>query len=327
MFQRTSSLTGQLFVERSRPVGKGLWNTSLSYQRIVFDRFEGQDLDHLADRLPVVAPDGVPLFVLPDTRIAIAAHVVTVSLTYGVTDRLDLNATLPIVHTTLDRSDHDQVLFLDAPGSERGGAAASKTGVGDVFLRGKYSMLHSERFEASAGLAFRLPTADARDFHGIGTFGVAPTLVLSSSRWLLQPWLPVQAHANLGFDVDPSDLAQSEGRWGIGLDVGLGARIVLALGVLGRHPFDRLAAHGALDQPRCFDSLTICQEHPATSRKGRAPLFGFRGERADYVDLVVGGRAHLWGDTITAFANVLVPATDAGLRPEPIPLVGIEAVF
>src|SRR2546422_11488586 len=45
-FVREGALSGQLFVERPDPIGKRRLNVSLSYQRVVFDRVNGKDLDH-----------------------------------------------------------------------------------------------------------------------------------------------------------------------------------------------------------------------------------------------------------------------------------------
>jgi hypothetical protein len=132
---------------------------------------------------------------------------------------------------------------------------------------------------------------------------------------------------NLGLDLDADDVSQSEGRWALGCDVGIGSRTRAALAFLGRHAFDRLAPASALELPRCLAAPAACQADPSGSPKGSLPVFGFRGERADHVDLSVGGRVHVWRETVMLFANVLVPLTDEGLRTEPIPLGGMEVTF
>ena len=66
---------------------------------------------------------------------------------------------------------------------------------------------------------------------------------------------------------------------------------------------------------------------PGGPRFGVAPLFGLTGERPDFYDLSIGGRANLWRDTVIAFANVVVPLNQAGVRMDLIPLVGVEVAF
>ena len=63
------------------------------------------------------------------------------------------------------------------------------------------------------------------------------------------------------------------------------------------------------------------------SRLGTAPLFGLTGDRPDYYDMSIGGRASVWRDMVIAFANVVVPLNDAGVRTGVIPLVGVEVAF
>src|SRR5262249_19629292 len=148
-----------------------------------------------------------------------------------------------------------------------------------------------------------------------------------SRRWETGPWIRWQAHVNLGFDFDADDVSQSEARWGLGLDVGIGQRLRLAFAVLGRDQVSRLIPQGVLDLPRCLDPIPECQANPTTSRKGELPIVGIDGGRADFVDLSIGGRVHLWQDTVIAFANVIFPLLDEGLATDPIPMVGIEAAF
>ncbi len=327
-YERTSSSAAQLYLERAEAVGRGHWTLSLSYQHVAFDRFEGHDLDHLVDWHPVVADDGEPLFVLPHTSIDIQADVVTASATVGLGHDVDVNLTIPAVYSSLNRSDRVRFLYEGAnPRPMETGSAGSATGIGDIVLRAKYAWLRGRVVDAAFGLLVRLPSADAGAFHGAGTLGVAPLVYVSSPRWETGPSIRWQVHMNVGFDFDADDIAQSEGRWGAGVDVGIGRRVRLAAALLGRHEVSRLIPSGAVDLPRCLEAIPYCQANKTGSRKGRLPVFGFDGRRADYVDVSIGGRVHLWQDTVIAFANVILPLLDQGLTTDPIPMAGIEAVF
>lgn len=57
------------------------------------------------------------------------------------------------------------------------------------------------------------------------------------------------------------------------------------------------------------------------------PLFGIRGTRPDIYDFSLGGRVNLWRDTLIAFANVIVPLNDDGVRSLVIPTAGVELTF
>src|SRR5262249_17985882 len=47
-FVRDTDLLGQLYLERARPIGRGKWNVTVSYQRVNVDSVQGQDLDELS---------------------------------------------------------------------------------------------------------------------------------------------------------------------------------------------------------------------------------------------------------------------------------------
>jgi len=324
-FRREAPLVGQLLLEHADPIGAGRRNLSLSYERVVFDSFEGQRLGDLEDRRPVIARDGQPLFALPHTRIDAEAQAVNVSATYGLTERFDVNLTVPVVYTALSRTDRVETFFPPAE-TFTAHAAASKLGVGDVLLRSKYALVQTDPLHLAGGLGVRLPSGRADDFQGTGDVEFLPMLYASSRQWE-RGRIQFQGHLNTGADIDAQNVDAGEGRWSAGLDAGIGQSARLAVAVLGRHGFGRIAPRDFLEFRRCLDRRQRCLDDPLSAKKGPAPLFGLRGDRADYYDLSVGGRLVLWRDTIIGFANVLVPLNESGLRSEPIPLVGLEAAF
>jgi hypothetical protein len=312
-FERERAAAGGLYIERADPLGRGHWNASVTWERVQFDEFDGQPLRDLSDPVPVVDTDGTPLFALPATSIDVEAHQVLASVTYGLTDAIDLNVAVPIVHTSVDRRDAFVLLFPGArPGVQTASVDDSATGIGDVFLRGKHRFLVRSGFSVASGLVLRLPSGDPDEFHGTGDVEVAPMLYVSTAARRAASWLHLRAHLNAGMNFDASHFDQSEGRWALGVDGAVGSWTTVSLGFVGRSAIDRIAAEGAFDAPRPNGSL---------------PTFGFDGGRPDYVDLSFGGRVFLWRDTLIGVANVLVPLTGQGLSTEPIPLVGIEAAF
>src|SRR5207247_746178 len=89
----------------------------------------------------------LPVRVVAD--LDVQAHIVAPSITYGITNGFDLNATLPLLRTSLDVTTHTQVpdprfpTFALPPGNPNAqvasrSASADDVGIGDLLLRAKW---------------------------------------------------------------------------------------------------------------------------------------------------------------------------------------------
>lgn len=311
-FERSTEVLGQLYLERAHPIGKGRFNVSITYQYVDTDEVQGHPLDSLADLKPIRDPkSGIP-FVIPRFDLSLVTHEVTTNFTYGVTDDLEVNLAVPVLHSTLDV---DPLLRqLNGERIQKGSELDTELGVGDIFLRSKYRFLRGRLGELAAGLVFRLPSGNENDFQGTGLFEVSPRLYASTPVVTLAPPIRAQGFVNAGLDLTPQDSSRSEGRWGIGVDVMLASRVTLSVALLGREPFARLLPPGTLDVTRVDGS--------------RSPIFGLRPGHPSYYDVSVGGRVNLWRDSVFGIFNVVVPANpDQGVRASVVPLIGIEATF
>jgi hypothetical protein len=117
-FERQTGVLGPIFGERAETVGERQFSFSLSYSYVHPDDFNGRSLDHLVNKAEIngsvvsfPVPDGVILAdgrftnFLPirvDADLDVKAHLITPSVTYGVTPNLDVSFTLPLVQTSLD---------------------------------------------------------------------------------------------------------------------------------------------------------------------------------------------------------------------------------
>src|SRR5207249_3598384 len=128
----------------------------------------------------------------------------------------------------------------------------------------------------------------------------------------------LQPYVNAGVNVDTDDVGRSEGRWGVGADVGIGDRGTLAIAVLGRNQFQRAGPANAFEVDRCLE-----REGTTCTAKGRTPLFGLENERPDFYDLSIGWRINIWRDVLVLYANAILPLNNEGLRADVIPLGGI----
>lgn len=322
-FEREAAMIGQLFLERAEPIGRGRWNIGVSYQRVALDSIEGKNADALSDPTPILLVDEnlEPVALATFDRLSIEAvtHVTTFSVTYGVSDAADLNLTVPVIvsdlHTEVTASVFNLISGELASNTVRD--SETSAGVGDVILRGRYRLLDLNPVKAAAGLVLRFPSGDADSLRGTGVYEVTPMLYVSTGTWRPASWTRLAAYLNGGVDLVADDVDASEGRWGVGLDVGITDGGTLGLAVLGRHPFKRLAPPGFFDVVRVLPGPTL----------GVAPLFGIQGDRPDYYDFSVGGRVNLWRDTVIGFANAIIPLNDAGIRTGVIPLAGVEVAL
>ena len=316
-WERETDILGQLYLERPRPLGRGKLNLSVSYQWVRIDTVDGQDLDRLSDtRFPIVDPKNGRLFTLPRFGLELETHQVTTSVTYGATDNLDLNLTIPVLYS---RFGVNGILRDVATGQEqRARVRSSKVGPGDLFLRGKYRLLHGAWGDLAAGLVLRAPAGNQDNFQGTGTWEPAPMLYAATPSLSLGHGVGLQAYANGGVELNGSAVDQSAGRFGLGLDCAVKERFTAAVAFLGREPFEGIAPPGFFD---------VARVDPRTGQRFTAPVLGLERERASTYDLSLGGRVDLWRDTVFGFANVILPLNRDGFRSDVIPLVGVEAAF
>ena len=322
-FQREPAIAGQVFLERAASIGRGRWNLGVSYQRVPLESLEGQDTDSLSDPVPLALVDDTGQVVgqatLDKLDVSAVTHVTTFSFTYGLTDDADVNLTLPLI-----ASNTGVGVTATATNFLTGETRTSSTqddeddfGAGDLIVRGRYRFLERDAGSLAGGLVVRFPTGDVDRLRGTGEYEVMPSLYASSRTWHAASWAQLSLHLNLGVDIVTGDLGQSEGRWGIGCDWGVTERATLGLAFLGRHPFEPPVEEGFYDLARVLPGPSL----------GTAPLLGLTGDRPDYYDMSIGGRASVWRDMVIAFANVVVPLNDAGVRTGVIPLAGVEVVF
>jgi hypothetical protein len=207
----------------------------------------------------------------------------------------------------------------------RAEASGSATGIGDVVVRTKYSVLRHHGGGLAAGVDVRLPTGDEQNLLGIaGTQGKV-YLAASTGLGRLSP------HLNLGYTVSSaSDAATGAGavliappdeiNYAGGVDVAVSLRATVAFDVVGR----TLRGIGTLEEvPSLFGS-----------RGGDS-----NGERTPYQELrlVPGADLRLLlgsvGAKVNTFANLLVstnvlfPLSNRGLTDRLTWLLGCDYSF
>jgi len=318
-FEREADIFGQLFLERARPLGANKWSLTFDYQWVQIDSFNGQNLSKLQDVKTGIQTQNRQPFVVPDLDIGVTSHQFTTQLTYGLGENAELNLAVPLLytHVSLDGRLYD---FAEQR-TQRLDRSESAFGFGDIFLRGKYRVLANRYGDVAGGLILRLPAGRKANFQGTGDFEIGPRLY-ASTRPLAIPGGPfqVEGYFNGGIDLNATDVDNSQGQVGVGVDLILPEWASIGVAFLLREPFQSFAPPGTFDRHR----VNRTTGQPLRQEQ---PLFGFSRARPSYQDLSVGGRFNAWRDTVFLVIDVRVPINDDGFRSDVIPLFGVEATF
>jgi hypothetical protein len=265
---RNSDTFGPQFGERALTIGKGRFNVGVQYLHSGYDSINGIDLQDGAltfqltheDTFPPGVPD--PYFegdvITSNTEVDLTLDTVLLMGTWGVTDRIDVAAVLPVVRTDMTVTSLQTIQRLATPGeglhlfdpsqesdefhflSDSQGIreqSASATGLGDVMFRGKYSFAKPKSvFGIAAALDLRLPTGSEEDLAGIG---VAQARGYAIGSWNLGRFSP---HFNLGYTASfgDSDLGDvpDEVNYLAGCEFEVHPRVSLLADLIGRYLID-----------------------------------------------------------------------------------------
>src|SRR5437773_4782656 len=235
--ERQTGVAGPIIGERAETIGEGQLNLAVSYSYVDLTSINGDDLDSLLNRprvngKSIVFPvrgvvtlaDGRLANFLPVRTVAdldVQAHIVAPSITYGVTNDLDVNATLPLLRTSLDVTAHTQVpdprfpefaLPPGSPNAQTGSRTASgdDVGIGDLLLRAKWVLLRSEWVDVATQLGLSVPTGSQNNFQGTGTTRLQPTLIFSHLYGRFEPIV------NVDIDLNTNDVRRSVVGWTAG---------------------------------------------------------------------------------------------------------------
>jgi hypothetical protein len=328
VFERTSDTLGPLFLERPDTLGRNKFNVNLSWTYVEFNQYDGQDLGNLQGSDPIVlrrTAGGQPVGFAANTlqyRIGLQNNVSSLSLTYGILDDLDVNLLVPLISTSFEVGVQSQQVATAGPdgvfSSDVGPALNGRTGgtafgVGDILLRGKYRLPDLGYMRQALGLQFRLPSGDKANFQGTGDFEVSPAYYVSTVIWGGH----VEPYANVAVDANASDVAQSQARYGCGVDFDTIRSLNFNFSFLGRSEFSREAPASDTSFLALAPDGSLVQQ----------PLLGLNFSRQDFFDASIGFRWAVW-ERLMVFANAIVPLNTSGLRNDTaIPTVGVEGVF
>lgn len=258
----------------------------------------------------------------------------TAFFTYGLLGNVDLSVAIPLVSVEMDVTSDASVqrvgtaatpathFFRDAAGgfggSRQYAGSGSASGIGDVIVRLKSTVVKSGQTAVALGIDSRVPTGDEEDLLGSGAPGVKPFLAVSFSNKNFAPHLNLAYQWNGDSVLAGNILTGEKGDmpdqvlYAAGLDVGLTEKVTLAFDVLGRY---------VIDSPRLRSTVFRTIDVGSTF-----PNIHFETGSFSVVDGAVGLKINLGGKLLADF-NALFNLNNAGLRDTFTPLIGIEYTF
>ncbi|HKE84679.1 MAG TPA: transporter [Vicinamibacterales bacterium] len=299
---RSSDSFGPVYTERALMAGRDRASLGVSYRSTMFDNIDGRNLRDgtLLSTASILTGDAAP-FDVETVSLRIRTDAMTVTGTYGITDRLDVTAGLPFVRVTLQGERVDTYRgrrLLQAAGS------ATAAGIGDLVLRGRYNVYRDGASGVSIGAELRVPTGREEDLLGTGQAAITPRIIASYEGDR------AGVHGEFGYSFDKVANAVSYSAAGT---VVAAPRVTLIGELLGR----RLDGLGRL--------VETTLPHPRLAGVETIRLTG-SGETTERVDLVAGIKWNV-GGTWLMTASVLRALTSVGLNANWVPSLTFDYWF
>jgi hypothetical protein len=299
---RLSDSFGPFFTERSMTTARSLASFSVNYRTSTFDTIDGRKLRDgtLRSTASILRGEAEP-FDVETVSLRIRLDSITLASSYGVTDRLEVSAALPIVRLTLEGDRIDTYRGQQFP-QAAGNATAS--GVGDAVLRAKFNLVQRGGSGIAVATEARLPTGDEEQLLGAGRASVKPRLLASV------------ASARLSIDGDVGYAFRGLARtldYSGGLSVVATPRLTLIGELSGR----RLEGFGRL--------IETTEPHPQLLDVDTIRLTGV-AETTNRLLAVVGFKWNVASSWLIS-ANVARPLTEVGLNAQWVPAVTLDYSF
>jgi Putative MetA-pathway of phenol degradation len=312
-------------------------------------------------------------FIQTANNIDLTIHQYTIYATYGITNRLDFSVAIPILNIQMAVTSHATIVPNSAAPASAGAPgnvwhsfnptnpvlasqcasqvpclnatfsdSSSAAGIGDVVLRGKYTVYNGERFAVAAGVDVRLPTGDELNFLGSGATGVKPFGVVSYKA-------RISPHAELGYEVNgnstlagtslvPTPAGTTPNATGklpnrfvyiVGADVRVVKRLTAAFDIYGQRLFGSpelvsqpYTGLGSCAGPTDPTGATCGPFTPGTTH----PDIAQRTTDVNITEASLGLKYRLIGRLVVT-GNVLLKLDQGGLRSTAVPLVGVSYNF
>lgn len=323
---------GPLLAQRAETIGRHKIYVAFTYQRYSFSEIDGNGLKYLPILFYFPSQPPTQVVTYTQNRVDTNLNQYAAYGTFGITDRIDVSVAVPFARVSLGVSstgtEYSTTSSATAHFTEY--LAGSASGVSDVIVAAKGTLLEREKFWLAAGLELRFPTGDASNFLGSGAYGIKPYFVISRHARQIAPGILPRVkfapHLNLAYQWNSSSVlatnqnGQQEnlpGYFGyaLGADFALNKRITVATDWVGREYFGAAQVSTPMNvtapvngQPMSFSSITQVNGAYNTN------------------DIGLGLKANPW-NRFLFMANVTFRLNQAGLRANAVPFVGLSYTF
>ena len=369
-FVRTTTSLGPIYAERAETIGRGKLSFGMSYQRFRFSNIDGINLHKVPtvfSHIENTGPGNTPVSYEADviqTSNNINLNMDSTMLygTVGVTDRIDVSVSIPIVSVRMGVTSDAAIIRVSGPTFTLPGGPTfanphqftadpnsltnsyasngSASGIGDVSFRTKIAVWRGIKESVSVGLDVRTPTGNARELLGSGAVGIKPFIVVSAVGRHFSP------HVNLGYQWNGSSILAgdvtgsivSENSAGIeviqhgpAIKASLPSQIFYTLGadfgVTRKLSFacDYLG-QTLINAPRVFRDIYPTQNIPGGTGTLLLPTISGGKDVAVLSSGAVGLKYNLFGNLLLT-GNVLFRLDNKGLRQDVTPLVALSYAF
>jgi hypothetical protein len=351
---RTTQSLGPILAERGETIGRHKLFVAFAYQYFQFSSEDGIATKSLHNVLQHESSGDAEDsdFINTNDAIDLKIHQFTAFATFGLTDRIDVSAVIPILDVRLGAYSTATIQNIDPnPFAAHSFCPLSTcltmsfsnfkegTGIGDVLFRVKARAWGAERTKLALGADLRLPTGDELNFRGSGTYGVRPFAALSYTKNRFAP------HANIGFQINGDSILAgdftkntkghlpNEVTYSLGTDLGITSRFTLAADWLG----ERIINGFRLRQSSCSETFpSATGAFPTCTEAGNAGASGAQTYtalqtmpyRASYSinDIAVGAKISPVKNLLIS-VNGMFKLDDPGLRTKVVPLVSVGYTF
>ncbi len=317
---------GPILTQRAETIGRHKLYIAQTYQYFLLEDVDGRGLKSLPATFFLSSnnmPSNPDTLAIANSRIDLKVHQWVGYLTYGVTGRVDVSVAVPLLRVDM-RYTTNETLFRSSGqsvGNFSNSQAAEATGIGDVVLAVKATFWKMKHGGLALGGEIRLPSGDAENFLGSGTFGVKPFMAFTYSG-------RVSPHFNIGYQANGNTelvVTSAGNKGGLpnrliysgGADWRLTRRLTIAADVLAQRVFQAPEAKivpNFTPFPTTNPGFSIAQTTVSSSGT------------YNRTDGSIGLKLKPWGGLLLT-GNLLVKLDQGGLRSRMAPLVGASYTF
>lgn len=320
---RTTVSAGPIFAERAETIGRGRLLVGANATMYDFSSLRGTPLDGLSFNFTHQnvgsSVYGDPEFendiIQVTTDLEVRTAITTLSVAYGLMDRVDVGVALPLVRTSVSGTSTAQIIpfgttphAFDPSGNQLSADASvdeSATGIGDVLLRAKAMVAQGTNVGFAVLGDVRLPTGSEDDLLGSGSTSVRGLGIVSGRFGDFSP------HFNGGYIVRGGESERSA--------------------VLATVGFDQLVAPWAT---AAIDLISSWEVGDETLELPEPQQFDFPydrtlaltniRDRSDNVVYASLGAKLSSGPNFTVVVNGLLPVLRGGFQPNAAWTIGLE---